>query len=180
MNEEDAISLFYAKSHSETYKIFFPLAQKGNKFANYFLGNMLISPIDQTIETNINDGLSFLKLSARAGYSPALELLGNIYAYNEKVKNNLVDAHTYFYLAAIIENKIDLGLPIDSSVNYEFEKNLKHKNYIFSNSIDFVQEFFNFERKLNNNVLSKSLKILGKNSYINKLFTKVADKGINF
>ena len=80
----------------------------------------------------------------------------------------------------IIKNKIDLGLPIDSSVNYEFEKNLKHKNYIFSNSIDFVQEFFNFERKLNNNVLSKSLKILGKNSYINKLITKVADKGINF
>ncbi|WP_179850572.1 FAD-dependent monooxygenase [Candidatus Pelagibacter communis] len=80
----------------------------------------------------------------------------------------------------IIKNKINLGLPIDSSVNYEFEKNLKHKNYIFSNSIDFVQEFFNFERKLNNNVLSKSLKILGKNSYINKLFTKVADKGINF
>lgn len=109
MNEEDAISLFYAKSHSETYKILFPLAQKGNKFANYFLGNMLISPIDQTIETNINDGLSFLKLSARAGYSPALELLGNLFAYNEKVKNNLVDAHTYFYLAAIIENKVDIG-----------------------------------------------------------------------
>lgn len=109
MNEEDAISLFYAKSHSETYKILFPLAQKGNKFANYFLGNMLISPIDQTIKTNINDGLRFLKLSARAGYSPALELLGNLYAYNEKVKNNLVDAHTYFYLAAIIENKVDIG-----------------------------------------------------------------------
>ena len=109
MNEEDAISLFYAKSHSETYKILFPLAQKGNKFANYFLGNMLISPIDQTIETNINDGVSFLKLSAKAGYSPALEFLGNLYAYNEKVKNKLVEAHTYFYLAAIIENKVDMG-----------------------------------------------------------------------
>ena len=109
MNEEDAISLFYAKSHLETYKIFFPLAKKGNKFANYFLGNMLITPIDQTIETNINGGLSFLKSSARAGYSPALELLGNLYAYNEKVQNNLVDAHTYFYLAAIIENKVDIG-----------------------------------------------------------------------
>ena len=80
----------------------------------------------------------------------------------------------------IIKNKIDLGLPIDSSVNKEFEKNLKHKNYIFSNSIDFVQEFFNFERKFNNNILSKSVKILGKNRFINKLFTKVADKGINF
>ena len=109
MNEEDAIYLFYAKSHSETYKILFPLAQKGNKFANYFLGNMLISPIDQTIEANINEGVSFLKLSAKAGYSPALEFLGNLYAYSEKVKNKLVDAHTYFYLAAIIENKVDMG-----------------------------------------------------------------------
>ena len=54
MNEEDAISLFYAKTHSETYKIFLTCT-KGNKFANYFLGNMLISPIDLTIETNIND-----------------------------------------------------------------------------------------------------------------------------
>ncbi len=80
----------------------------------------------------------------------------------------------------IIKNKIDLGLPIDNSVNYEFEKNFKHKNYIFSNSIDLVQEFFNFERKFNNNILSKSVKILGKNRFINKLFTEVADKGINF
>jgi len=80
----------------------------------------------------------------------------------------------------IIKNKIDLGLPLDSSVNYEFEKNLKHKNYIFSNSIDLVQEFFNFERKFNNNILSKSIKILGKNRSFNKLFTKVADEGINF
>ena len=109
MNEEDTISLFYAKSHSETYEILFPLAQKGNKFANYFLGSMLISPIDQSVDTNINEGVSFFKLSARAGYSPALEFLGNLYAYNEKVKNNLVDAHTYFYLAAIIENKVDIG-----------------------------------------------------------------------
>ena len=80
----------------------------------------------------------------------------------------------------IIKKKIDLGLPLDSSVNYEFEKNFRHKNYIFSNSIDLVQEFFNFERKLNNNFLSKSVKIIGKNRFINKLFTKVADKGINF
>ena len=80
----------------------------------------------------------------------------------------------------IIKHKIDLGLPIDSSVNSQFESKLRHTNYIFSNGVDFIHEFFNFERKLNNNVLSKSLKILGKNSYINKLFTKVADKGINF
>ena len=33
MNEEDIISLFYAKSHLETFEVLFPLAQRGNKFA---------------------------------------------------------------------------------------------------------------------------------------------------
>ena len=109
MNEEDIISLFYAKSHLETYKVLFPLAQKGNKFATYFLGNMLTSPIDETVEADFIVGVSYLKLSAKAGYSPALEFLGNLYAYNEKIKNDLVTAHTFFYLAAIIENKVDVG-----------------------------------------------------------------------
>ena len=109
MNEEDIISLFYAKSHLETYKILFPLAQKGNKYATYFMGNMLISPIDQTVQTDIVGGVAYLKLSAKAGYTPALEFLGNLYAYNEKVKNDVITAHTFFYLVAIIENKVDIG-----------------------------------------------------------------------
>ncbi len=109
MNEEEIISLFYAKSHSETYEVLFPLAQRGNKFANYFIGNMLISPIDQTVDADILGGLSYLKLSAKAGYPPALEFLGNLYAYNEKVKNDLVAAHTFFYLAALVDNKVDIG-----------------------------------------------------------------------
>ena len=45
-------------------------------------------------------------------------------------------------------------------------KKIRHKNYIFSNGIDLIHEFFNFERKLNNNILSKSVKLLGKNSSI--------------
>ena len=83
-------------------------------------------------------------------------------------------------LLDIIIKKIDLGLPLDSSLNVEFEKKIKHKNYIFSNSIDLIHEFFNFERKLNNSFLSKSVKILGKNPSINKIFTQIADKGITF
>ena len=109
MNEEEIISLFYAKSHSVTYEILLPLAQKGNKFASYFIGNMLISPIDQTVETDVLEGIGYLKLSAKAGYSPAFEFLGNLYAYNEQVKNDLVAAHTFFYLAALIDNKVDIG-----------------------------------------------------------------------
>ena len=50
----------------------------------------------------------------------------------------------------IIRSKIDLGLPLDSKLNTEFENNQKHKNYIFSTGIDLIHEFFNLERKTKN------------------------------
>ena len=80
----------------------------------------------------------------------------------------------------IIQKKIDLGLPLDSTLNTEFEHNQKHKNYIFSTGIDLIHEFFNFERKTKNDFLSKSIKYFNKNLSINKIFTKVADKGFLF
>tara|TARA_B100001057_G_scaffold498311_1_gene604934 strand:+ start:967 stop:2040 length:1074 start_codon:yes stop_codon:yes gene_type:complete len=82
-------------------------------------------------------------------------------------------------LIDIIKEKIDLGLSLDSSINSKFENKLRHKNYLFSNGIDLIHEFFNFERKTNNSIFSKSVKLLGKNSYLNKIFTQIADKGIN-
>ncbi len=82
------------------------------------------------------------------------------------------------FLLEIITSKYSLGLGLDSSVSHEFEKKLKHKNFMFSNGIDFVHEFFNFERKINSSLLSKSVQLLNKNSKINKLFTKIADRGI--
>ncbi len=81
-------------------------------------------------------------------------------------------------LVNIIKNKLNLGLPIDSSVNKEFENSSRHKNYIFSSGVDLVHEFFNFERKINTKVLSKSVKIIAKSPYINKLLINFADKGI--
>ena len=80
-------------------------------------------------------------------------------------------------LLDIIKFKTDLGLPIDISVNKEFEKKSKSKNMIFSNGIDLIHEFFILESKTNNNLLSKSVKILGKNPSINKMFSKIADYG---
>ena len=44
-------------------------------------------------------------------------------------------------LSQIIKKKIDLGLPLDSSVNLEFQKKIKYKNFIFSNGIDLIHEF---------------------------------------
>ena len=58
------------------------------------------------------------------------------------------------------------------------KKKTKHKNFLFSNGIDFIYEYFNLEKNTNNNILSKSINLIGKNSYINKMFTKIADKGV--
>ncbi len=83
-------------------------------------------------------------------------------------------------LLNIIKDRYNLGLPLDRSINLEFEKKIKHKNFIFSNSVDFVHEFFNFERKTRNIILSKSVQFFGKNPLINKFLTKIADKGITY
>tara|TARA_B100000965_G_scaffold398294_2_gene416192 strand:- start:642 stop:1715 length:1074 start_codon:yes stop_codon:yes gene_type:complete len=83
-------------------------------------------------------------------------------------------------LTKIIKEKINLGLPIDSAVNTEFEKKTRHKNFIFSNGIDLIHEFFNLERKLNNSILTKYIKLIGSNPSLNKILTKIADKGITY
>ena len=84
------------------------------------------------------------------------------------------------FLVDIIRDRYNLGLPLDGSINLEFERKIKHKNFIFSNSVDFVHEFFNLERKTNNAFLSKSVQFFGKNQIINKFLTKIADKGIYY
>ena len=83
-------------------------------------------------------------------------------------------------LMKIIKNKIDLGLDLDSSVNYEFQKKSKHKNFIFSNSIDLINTFFNFERKTKNDLLIKSVKKFGALPIVNNFYTRIADKGTLF
>ncbi len=82
------------------------------------------------------------------------------------------------FLLKIIKNKISLGLPLDQSINFEFQNKMRHKNLIFSTGIDLVHEIFNFERKLKSNILSKSIKLLGSNASVNKIFVKIADRGI--
>ena len=83
-------------------------------------------------------------------------------------------------LLELIDTKLNLGLALDSSINTEFDNILRHRNFIFSNGIDFIHEFFNFERKYENNTISKSIQFLGKNPSFNKVFTNIADKGIIF
>ena len=83
-------------------------------------------------------------------------------------------------LLEIIKKKLDVGLSLDSSVNSEFQKKLRHKNFIFSNGVDLIHEFFNLERKMKTNFLSKSVKLISNYPSINKMFTKIADRGVLF
>ena len=78
----------------------------------------------------------------------------------------------------IIDLRISLGLNLDSSICEEFENKSKHKNYLFSQGIDFVYEFFNTESNINNDISTKFVELFANNKVANKFFTKLADEGI--
>ena len=80
-------------------------------------------------------------------------------------------------LSKLIELKINNGLELDNSICEDFQNMTRHKNYLFSNGIDFIYEFFNFESKMNNNILSKSIKLIGRNKFLNRSFKNIADRG---
>ena len=81
-------------------------------------------------------------------------------------------------LSKLIDEKLDLGLDIDLTICLNFEKERKDKNFIFSMGIDWIYEFFNIESKIKNDLISKSLNILGKNKFFNSLFKEFADSGL--
>ena len=83
-------------------------------------------------------------------------------------------------LSKIIQNKIDLGMQLDSSILSDFEKEVQIKNFLFSNSVDLIYEMFNFDKKIGSKNFIKILKIVGKNKNLNNYFIKLADKGLNF
>ena len=78
----------------------------------------------------------------------------------------------------MIVNRKKLGLPLDSSINSEFESKTRHKNFIFANGVDLIYEIFNLERKIKSGSLSKTIQFLGKIPRLNNVFTNFADKGI--
>ena len=83
-------------------------------------------------------------------------------------------------LSKIIQNKIDLGMQLDSSILSDFEKKTKNKNFLFSSSIDFIYEVFNFDKKIENKSFNNILKTIGKNTKLTNYLIKLADKGLNF
>ena len=83
-------------------------------------------------------------------------------------------------LSEIIQNKINLGMQLDQSVLFEFEKETKNKNFLFSNSVDFIYEVFNFDKKIESKNFNNILKAIGKNTKLTSHLIKLADKGLKF
>ena len=83
-------------------------------------------------------------------------------------------------LSDLIEEKINLGLDLDYSICYKFQKNSRDRNYLFSSGIDWIYELFNYDSRLNTNLLTKSISIFGKNKIVNSFFKKFADDGLRF
>jgi len=81
-------------------------------------------------------------------------------------------------LLKLIKEKIDNGLVLDSTICKDFEKSMKHKNFLFSNGIDLIYEIFKLEGNIKNNVIGKTIKLFGKNKMLKDFFTKTADGGI--
>jgi 2-octaprenyl-6-methoxyphenol hydroxylase len=82
-------------------------------------------------------------------------------------------------LSKLIDKKINIGMDLDSSTCQEFQKNIQDKNFIFSTGIDWIYELFNFESKIDTKLISKIIKIIGKNKSINSFLTKFADRGVS-
>ena len=82
-------------------------------------------------------------------------------------------------LSEIIQDKINLGLQLDSIVMKEFEKKTKNKNFVFLTGIDFIYEFFNFDKKIKDKKFNKILQLIGKNKILMSSIIRFADKGMN-
>ncbi len=84
-------------------------------------------------------------------------------------------------LSELIDERINLGLPLDKSILRKFEEKTKHFNYLYTNSIDFIFDFFKLDSKLKNNYSNKIFKFLDRNPLFKKYSTKFADQGfINY
>ena len=82
-------------------------------------------------------------------------------------------------LSEIIQNKINLGLQLDAFILEEFQNKTKNRNFIFASGIDFIYEFFNFDKKKGRKSINKILQYFGTNKYFMNSIIRFADKGLS-
>ena len=93
------------------------------------------------------------------------------------LRNLFEVSKSFTILSRIIEDRIDLGLPIDSSVYSDFEKKSKHSNFLFSSGIDLIYEFFKHDSQYKKNYSKNLFKFINKNKFFNNAINKFASEG---
>ncbi len=81
-------------------------------------------------------------------------------------------------LNKLIDGTISLGLPLDSSFLKNFQNTARYKNTLFATGIDFIYEFFIFEKKFPKFFSKKLFSTLNKNEKFIKYISRLANKGI--
>lgn len=79
----------------------------------------------------------------------------------------------------LIEDKINLGLEINESILSDFKNKIQHFNFIFSSSINLINEFFILDNKLDSKISKNLFPLLNRNKIFKKYSTMFSDKGIN-
>ena len=78
----------------------------------------------------------------------------------------------------LINEKENLGLPINSSICEDFENKTKHLNFIFATGNDFIYEFFNHDHFYIKPFSKKIFEYLNNNILFNKLALRYSNKGL--
>ena len=81
-------------------------------------------------------------------------------------------------LLNIIKEKISNGLELDSLCLKNFEESTKHKNFFFSEGVNFIHNFFRIKNSFGKDNFNNIVKKVGKNKKVKNLFIKAADEGI--
>ena len=80
----------------------------------------------------------------------------------------------------IIDNKLSYGLEIDQSALLEFKDKTKHLNYIFGAGINFINDFFKLDNRLDGVLSDHFFTLFEKNDFLKHSSITVANKGLNF
>ena len=82
-------------------------------------------------------------------------------------------------LYKLIDEKISYGLEINQSLLVDYKNKTQHFNFIFATGINFINDFFILDNKLDSEVSKNLFKMFNKNKIFKKYSTFFADKGIN-
>ena len=90
--------VYLSGDYAEALRIWQPLADAGNKFAQFSLGSLYFEGAG--VEQSYGDSAKWFRLAAEQGYAPAQFNLGNDYKHGQGVEKDDVEAAQWWRKAA--------------------------------------------------------------------------------